>query len=87
MKFAPAVGEPADGAAGGSPTNQLACEDAGGRWNECGSACRNQPDAEACIQVCVAYCECTSDQQCPADEDNVNRLKCMDYRDGVGVCK
>lgn len=68
-------------------TNELACADAGGVWNDCGSACRSQPDAKTCIQVCVPYCECTSDEQCPADENNVDRLTCADYVDGVGVCR
>lgn len=32
-----------------------ACEDAGGTWNECGSACKD-PE-QICIQMCVPQCE------------------------------
>lgn len=32
------------------------CENLGGTFNECGSACRNQPDAEICTMQCVLYC-------------------------------
>ena len=32
------------------------CKELGGRFNECASACRNQLDAEMCIQVCVPVC-------------------------------
>lgn len=81
------VREPMAGATGGSPTNELACEDAGGTWNACGSACRNKPGSEMCIQVCVEYCECASSSQCPSDENNVSRLTCTEFVDGTGVCK
>lgn len=37
------------------PASKAACEDAGGVWNECASAC--PPDAEACILMCVQKCE------------------------------
>lgn len=59
---------------------QLSCETAGGRWNGCGSACRETPEA-ACIQVCVAYCECASDAECPTG------YPCGGYVEGVGVCQ
>lgn len=81
------VREPATESGGGSPTNELACEDAGGTWNGCGSACRNEPDSKMCIQVCVEYCECTSSSQCPSEKDNSSRLTCTDFVDGTGVCK
>jgi len=38
-----------------SPADRQACEEAGGVWNECASAC--PPDAEACILMCVQKCE------------------------------
>src|SRR5688572_28867930 len=38
-----------------APASRAACEDAGGVWNECASAC--PPDAEACILMCVQKCE------------------------------
>lgn len=79
--------QPIAGTNGGSPTNKLACEDAGGTWNGCGSACRNKTGAEMCAQVCVEYCECASNGQCPNDDENVRRLRCTEYVDDVGVCK
>ena len=33
------------------------CDAARGHWNECGSPCAGT-DAEMCIQVCQAQCEC-----------------------------
>lgn len=35
---------------------QTQCESLGGTFNECGSACRHNPEAEACILMCVPYC-------------------------------
>jgi len=32
----------------------LACEEAGGEWNECGSSCEED---EICAEVCVPQCE------------------------------
>lgn len=32
------------------------CENSGGTFNECASACRNNPDAEFCIAMCVPVC-------------------------------
>ncbi|GEM_PF-3219745 len=40
------------------PMTQQLCENGGGRWNECASACRNDPDAEVCTLQCVQVCEC-----------------------------
>jgi hypothetical protein len=56
------------------------CNAAGGDWNECGSACRGAPEGTACILMCVTYCECTSDAQCP------DGFSCGSFIDGVGVC-
>lgn len=33
------------------------CEIMGGEYFECESACRNNPDAEACIMMCVQVCK------------------------------
>lgn len=32
------------------------CTQMGGQFNECASACRNDPGAEACIELCVPVC-------------------------------
>lgn len=58
-----------------------ACTDAGGTWNDCGSACRAEPEGTVCILMCVQYCECTSDAECP------DGYSCDDYVGGTGVCK
>jgi hypothetical protein len=58
---------------------QESCVAAGGAWNPCGSACRTTPESP-CIEVCVEYCECASDAQCPSG------LTCIDVVDDVGVC-
>ncbi len=59
---------------------QSSCEEVGGTWNACGSACREHPE-DACIQVCVEYCECRTDEQCPEG------FVCREFVDGVGVCQ
>lgn len=59
---------------------QAACEQSGGTWNACGSACRETPN-EPCIQVCVALCECHTSDQCPSGS------VCDAFVDGVGICK
>lgn len=59
--------------------NEETCQVAGGTWNACGSACRTAPDMP-CIQLCVEYCECISDDQCPFG------AHCKDIIDGIGVC-
>ena len=33
------------------------CENLGGTFNECASACRNNPKAEVCTQQCVIVCQ------------------------------
>lgn len=55
------------------------CLASGGDWNSCGSACRTTPELP-CIEVCIAYCQCVSDAQCP------NGLTCGDFVNDVGVC-
>lgn len=32
------------------------CEFLGGTFNECGSACRNNPEVEMCTMQCIPYC-------------------------------
>lgn len=60
--------------------NQFSCEDAGGIWNSCGSACRGADDETVCIQVCVEQCECRSNNECPAG------YACGDYIEETGIC-
>ncbi|MBU0706586.1 hypothetical protein KJ657_02610 [Patescibacteria group bacterium] len=33
------------------------CEELGGTFNECASACRNDPEAEICTMQCVQVCQ------------------------------
>ena len=55
------------------------CTESGGEWNACGSACRTHP-GDVCIELCVEYCECEEDAQCPLG------YTCGDFIDEVGVC-
>lgn len=59
--------------------NAETCALSGGTWNSCGSACRTMPDVP-CIELCIEYCECASDAQCPFGST------CRDIIDGIGVC-
>lgn len=61
-------------------TNE-SCEAAGGHWNDCGSACRGAPPDTMCIAVCVEYCECRGNNQCPGG------YECTEYIDETGICK
>ncbi len=64
----------------GTPITPKECAASGGTYNDCGSACRTSPPGTICEQVCIAYCECTTDAQCPTG------YACGDYVDGTGVC-
>ncbi len=60
------------------------CSDAKGNWNDCGSPCAGT-DAEFCIQVCQAQCECSgiAGFKCPQG------YKCRlsgKIADEMGVC-
>lgn len=59
--------------------NQATCTAAGGDWNDCGDACRGNL-GDACIQVCVEYCECRSSEQCPFG------FECGDFYRDTGIC-
>ena len=63
---------------------KLQCTQAKGSWNDCGSPCAGT-DAEICIQVCSAQCECSgiAGFKCP------NGYKCRltgKIADEIGVC-
>ncbi len=66
---------------------EATCAQVGGRWAECGSACRAAPPGTPCILICVTYCECGvwNGFACP------NGFSCQEKvttNDGeVGVCK
>lgn len=62
------------------PLTQAACEAVGGDWDACGSACRETPEA-VCIQVCVEYCECASDADCPSG------YTCQRFVGETGICQ
>ena len=59
---------------------EASCKASGGAWNACGSACRGQENEDACISVCVEYCECNLDLQCPFG------FECTDHIDQIGIC-
>lgn len=70
---------PADELIPAAELSQSSCENSGGRWNECGSACRTQPEA-TCIELCVPYCECQTSNECPTG------FSCGDFIQEVGIC-
>lgn len=37
--------------------DRVSCESLGGEFNECASACRNNPEAEFCTLQCVQVCK------------------------------
>lgn len=37
--------------------DQARCDDAGGTFNECGSACRHEGEEVICTKQCVPYCD------------------------------
>jgi hypothetical protein len=70
---------PSDGSGRDDTLSEATCSQAGGAWNSCGSACRTNPDA-ICIELCVEYCECKTDLECPSG------YTCGDFVDDIGVC-
>jgi len=84
-KFVDSSGSPARCTTNYTMGKEL-CEEYGGHWNECGSACTGQPPGTACIAVCIAQCECggIAGWQCPPG------YYCMrsSYKaDELGVCR
>lgn len=82
---------PKDGQGNGTDISnaitQKMCEQYSGHWNPCGSACRGSQD-EACILMCVEYCECggIAGFGCPPG------FVCTEYEpkgaaDAMGICK
>lgn len=60
------------------------CEAAGGKWNECGSPCAGT-DAEVCVQMCSAQCECGGIAWFTCPEGYKCRLSGK-VADEIGVC-
>lgn len=56
------------------------CENLGGDFNECASACRNDPEAEICTMQCVLVCEFNEDPQPVIPET------CTSWFDGCNNC-
>ncbi|MBR9676094.1 hypothetical protein GOV05_03740 [Candidatus Woesearchaeota archaeon] len=53
-----------------------ACESADGVFDECGSACRNDPEAEMCTLQCVQVCDFKQEE----------KTFCTDKQRGVQAC-
>lgn len=71
------------------------CQEIGGEYNECGSACRNQPDAEICTLQCVAYCSFNNETNEENNNDSMLFLdsygneipqNCSSWFDGCNNC-
>ena len=54
------------------------CEDLGGNFNECASACRNNPEATICTMQCVLVCEFDNSHLC-TDNEKTNRMCTREY--------
>ncbi|HLD60009.1 MAG TPA: hypothetical protein VI912_03380 [Candidatus Bilamarchaeaceae archaeon] len=63
------------------------CEQSGGRWNECGSACAGEPPGTVCIQSCVEVCECEDSSQCPEGFECKKSPPIEGRVYNAGVCK
>ena len=64
--------------------NPKICEESGGKWNECGSACTGT-NSEICIQVCVSQCECGGIQEYTCPEGYYCKLSGKETQE-IGVC-
>lgn len=64
------------------------CESGRGHWNECASACRNQPEGSPCIMMCVQQCECggIAGWGCPSGYECKDYVPGPDVPDALGVC-
>lgn len=82
-----AASPPQDG--GGTAITREMCQQAGGHWNECGSACRGEPPGTACPAVCVFYCECggIAGFKCPSGYVCTDYLPGNDTPDAMGICR
>ena len=59
------------------------CLESGGKWNDCGSPCLGT-NAEVCIEMCSAQCECGQNQyHCP---DGFTCRLVDSFEKSLGVC-
>lgn len=58
------------------------CEDLGGNFDECASACRNDPDAQICTLQCVVVCDFKPQD----DVEPVIPEDCTSWFDGCNTC-
>ncbi|MGM5483063.1 MAG: putative hemolysin [Nanobdellota archaeon] len=69
------------------------CQEMGGNFNQCASACRNDPNATVCTMQCVPVCELgNSEEMCGGIQGETcpEGLVCDydgNYPDASGVCK
>jgi hypothetical protein len=65
------------------------CEAARGHWNECGSACRGQPEGTICTLQCVPMCMCggIAGFGCPQGFTCTDYLPSPTTPDAMGVCR
>ena len=68
-------------------SQQELCEQNGGNWNECGSACAGEPPGTVCIQSCVEVCECEDSSQCPEGFECKKSPPIEGRVYNAGVCK
>lgn len=58
--------------------SQQDCQDLGGKFNECASACRNDPEAEICTMQCIPLCEFDTVHTC-TEEEKENQICTREY--------
>lgn len=61
------------------------CESMGGTFNECASACRNDPDAMVCTMQCVLVCEFAPEEEVVPQEPVIPQ-NCTSWFDGCNTC-
>ena len=62
------------------------CENLGGSFNECASACRNDPEATICTMQCVLVCEFDDETVTVEIENPVEEIVCSDDQKGNKMC-
>ena len=82
----------ADNACAYVPPAQISkelCSTSGGRWNECGSLCRDPRIDVMCPALCVPYCECGTNAgySCPTGFFCTEFVPTSVANETVGLCK
>lgn len=58
--------------------SETACQDMGGQFNSCASACRHDPDAEICTMQCVLVCQFNQPDPVPDNDTNLSSIEAVE---------